>query len=87
MGKMVFTVIAAVAELERSLIRERVMMGLDRVRKQGVALGRRRVEVDALQVFALRGLGRSWNEIAHELGIGRGTAQRAVTKLPKNPAN
>ncbi len=28
MGKMVYTVIAAVAELERSLIRERVVMGL-----------------------------------------------------------
>src|SRR5439155_7038864 len=33
MGRMVFTVIAAVAELERSLIRERVMMGLDRARR------------------------------------------------------
>src|SRR6266516_7593996 len=35
MGKMVFTVIGAVAELERSLIKERVMMGLERARKQG----------------------------------------------------
>ena len=35
MGKMVFTVIGAVAELERELIRERVLMGLERARKQG----------------------------------------------------
>jgi DNA invertase Pin-like site-specific DNA recombinase len=35
MGKMVFTVIGAVAELERDLIRERVAMGLKRAKKQG----------------------------------------------------
>src|SRR5216117_309707 len=32
-GKMIFTVLAAVAELERSLIRERVQMGVDRARR------------------------------------------------------
>src|SRR5262245_62316621 len=40
MGRMVFTVIGAVAELERSLIRERVAMGLNRARKNGRRLGR-----------------------------------------------
>src|SRR5262245_44969136 len=40
MGKMIFTVIGAVAELERSLIRERVMMELDRARREGKKLGR-----------------------------------------------
>src|SRR2546425_413740 len=54
MGKMVFTVIGAVAELERALIRERVVMGLDRVRRAGRKLGRRRVDVDAAQVASLR---------------------------------
>ena len=34
MGKMVYTVIAAVAELERSLIRERVVMGIERAKAQ-----------------------------------------------------
>ena len=85
MGRMVFTIIGAVAELERSLIRERVMMGLDRVRKQGGRLGRPRVQVDPIQISALRRIGRSWNEIAAELGIGKGTAQRAVERLPRNP--
>jgi DNA invertase Pin-like site-specific DNA recombinase len=85
MGRMVFTIIGAVAELERSLIRERVVMGLDRVRKQGRPLGRPRVDVDAVQVRALRRLGHSWNEIAAELQVGRGTVQRAAAKLPKTP--
>ncbi len=39
MGKMVYTVTAAVAELERSLIRERVVMGLQRAKAQGKAIG------------------------------------------------
>src|SRR5205823_2021763 len=40
MGKMIFTVLGAVAELERNLIKERVYMGISRARKQGKALGR-----------------------------------------------
>jgi DNA invertase Pin-like site-specific DNA recombinase len=83
-GKMTFTVLGAVAELERDLIKERVQMGICRARKQGKALGRPRVEVDPLQVAGLRSRGKSWNEIARELGIGKGTAQRAIASLPKN---
>ena len=84
MGKMIFTVLGAVAELERNLIKERVQMGISRARKQGKQLGRPRVEVDPRQVAGLRLRGKSWNEIAKELGIGKGTAQRAVGSLPKN---
>jgi DNA invertase Pin-like site-specific DNA recombinase len=40
MGKMIFTVLGAVAELERNLIRERVHMGISRARKQSKQLGR-----------------------------------------------
>lgn len=47
LGRMVFTVVAVVAELERSLIRERVAMGLNRARQQGKRLGRPRVWVDS----------------------------------------
>ena len=42
MGKMILTVLGAVAELERNLIKERVQMGINRARKQGKQLGRRR---------------------------------------------
>jgi len=40
MGKMIFTVLGAVAELERNLIKERVHMGIRRAQKQGKRLGR-----------------------------------------------
>jgi DNA invertase Pin-like site-specific DNA recombinase len=85
MGRMVFTVLGAVAELERNLIKERVHMGISRARKQGKALGRPKIQVDPLQVAGLRSRGRSWNQIARELGIGKGTAQRAFDSLPKIP--
>src|SRR6516165_5258926 len=85
MGKMIFTVLGAVAELERNLIKERVQMGITRARKQGKALGRPRVEVDPRQVAGLRARGLSWNQIAEQLSIGRGTAERAFKALSQKP--
>jgi DNA invertase Pin-like site-specific DNA recombinase len=82
MGKMIFTVIGAVAELERSLIRERVVMGLSRARRQGIRLGRPRVYVDADKVAELRAQKRTWADISMILRISRGAAQRAVQGRP-----
>src|SRR3984885_13491386 len=76
-GKMVFTVLGAVAELERCLIAERVKAGLRNARAKGKHLGRPRVHVDAARIGALRAHGRSWREITAELGISKGSAQRA----------
>jgi DNA invertase Pin-like site-specific DNA recombinase len=82
-GKMIFTVLGAVAELERSLIAERVKAGLRNARSKGKRLGRPRVMVDAHQVAALRAQGRSWREITSELEVSKGSAQRALSGLPK----
>jgi DNA invertase Pin-like site-specific DNA recombinase len=84
MGRMVFTVVAAVAELERPIIKERVQAGVDRARKQGRSLGRPRVDVNPHYVVALRNDGLSWNEIADKLGVGRGTVCRAYESLSQN---
>lgn len=72
-GRMVFTVLGAVAELERSLIAERVRAGLRNARAKGKRLGRPRVAVDAAQVARLRASGLSWPKIASELGVSVGT--------------
>ena len=77
-GKMVFTVLGAVAELERSLIAERVRAGLRNARAKGRKLGRPRVAVDVSQVARLRSQGASWREISKELGISIGTAHAAM---------
>jgi DNA invertase Pin-like site-specific DNA recombinase len=76
-GKMVFTVLGAVAELERSLIVERVKAGLRNARAKGKRLGRPRVTVDARRIAALRVAGSSWSEIARQTGWTKGTVQRA----------
>ena len=85
-GKMVFTVLGAVAELERSLIAERVRAGLRNARAKGKRLGRPRVAVDAARVARLRASGKSWTAIADELGIGEGTVRRAAQTSAKNPS-
>ncbi len=82
-GKMVFTVLGAVAELERSLIAERVKAGLRNARAKGKRLGRPRVTVDAAKIANLRAQGHSWREITGETRISKGTAQRALSGLPK----
>src|SRR5262245_5303508 len=84
MGRMVFTVIGAVAELERSLIAERVAMGLHRARKNGRRLGRPRAAVNCAKVAELRAQKRTWREITGLLGISKGVAQSAVGRLPES---
>jgi len=79
MGKMIFTVIGAVAELERSLIRERVMMGLDRANRQGKKLGRPKKLVDREQVATLRAKGLSLRQIAIELRVSKDKVARVST--------
>ncbi|HXN22861.1 MAG TPA: recombinase family protein [Candidatus Dormibacteraeota bacterium] len=75
-GKMVFTVLASVAELERSLIVERVRAGLRNAVAKGKRLGRPRSVVDASRVASLRSQGLGWKKIAAELGVGVGTLYR-----------
>jgi len=84
MGKMVFTVLGAVAELERSLIVERVKAGLRNARAKGKRLGRPPLVVDTTRIAALRAEGLSWAKIAERLGVGEGTVYRAARPSAKN---
>jgi DNA invertase Pin-like site-specific DNA recombinase len=82
-GRMVFTVLGAVAELERSLIVERVRAGLRNARAKGKTLGRPRKTVDAGRITALRAQGLSLRAIASELGVGLATPHRASVPRSK----
>jgi DNA invertase Pin-like site-specific DNA recombinase len=87
-GRMVFTVLGAVAELERSLIRERVLMGLDRARKQGKKLGRPRgTRIDVQLAQQLKAKGLSVREIAKVLNTSKTTISRVLNDVPKNHAD
>jgi DNA invertase Pin-like site-specific DNA recombinase len=85
-GKMVFTVLGAVAELERSLIVERVKAGLRNAKAKGKQLGRPRVTVDAAKIAALRSQGHSWAMIGEALGVGEGTVRRSAQASARNPS-
>ena len=84
-GRLMFQIIGAMAEFERSLIQERVRAGLRNAQARGVRLGRPRTVVDAAEIVRLRSSGASWREISERLGVGVGTACRAFQTLPKTP--
>jgi len=77
-GRMVFTVLGAVAELERSLIAERVRAGLRNARAKGKRLGRPSKPVDGDLVTKLRSQGVTWRAIGGKLGVGVGTLYRVA---------
>jgi DNA invertase Pin-like site-specific DNA recombinase len=79
-GRMVFTVLGAVAELERSLIAERVRAGLRNARAKGKTLGRPRCIVDSARIARLRAQGVSWRKIARQMGCSAKTCRRAGQK-------
>jgi DNA invertase Pin-like site-specific DNA recombinase len=82
-GKMVFTVLGAVAELERSLIVERVKAGLRNARAKGKRLGRPRTILDTKRIATLRAQGVGWKRIAAGLGVGAGTIYRVALEGSK----
>ena len=79
MGKMVYTVIAAVAELERSLISERVKAGLRRAKENGKVLGRPRgMTIDTQRAKELREQGLTMAKIAEQMNSSAATVCRAL---------
>ena len=84
-GRLMFQVIGAMSEFERSLIQERVRAGLRNAVARGVRLGRPRRAVDAAEIARLRASGASWREVAEQMGIGVGTAVRALQQALQKP--
>jgi DNA invertase Pin-like site-specific DNA recombinase len=83
-GKMVFTVLGAVAELERSLIAERVRAGLRNARAKGKRLGRPTKSVDVDRINSLRASGHSWRSIAAIMMLSVGTVHSAARTARPN---
>ena len=77
MGKAMFTIVGAMAELERNVIRERILAGLEHARSRGTKSGRRigrpSVVFNRAQVVERRDAGESWRDIASAFGVGVGT--------------
>ena len=77
-SRLMLHILAAVAEFERELIRERVASGLANARRQGKRLGRPRRVFDRSRAQELRQQGMSFPRIARELGVGYGTVVRTL---------
>src|ERR1700723_91270 len=83
LGQALFTIVSAVAQLERELIRERVSAGIRNARANGKKLGRPKSSVDRAQVLQLRERGHSLQQIATNLGIGYGTVRERLLTTHK----
>lgn len=81
MGRVMFGIIASMAEFERELIRERVKAGLEKVKRRGVKLGRRETEFDVQEAITLRKEGVSWGEIAKRLGVSKTVVYRRLNRV------
>jgi DNA invertase Pin-like site-specific DNA recombinase len=75
LGQALFTIVSAVAQLERDLIRERVTAGIRNARANGKKLGRPTSGVDREQILYLKNEGQSLRQIAASLGVGYGTVR------------
>ena len=77
MGKMVVTILSAVAQAERQRILERTNEG--RIEAKGVKFGRKRT-IDAEKLRTLRKNGLGATDIAKQMGIGRSTVYKLLNE-------
>jgi DNA invertase Pin-like site-specific DNA recombinase len=75
-GRLMFQIIAAMAEFERALICERVKSGMAHARSKGKQIGRPSLGIGRDQIVALRGSGASWSTVSETLGCSPATAKR-----------
>ena len=82
-GKLLFTMIGAVATFEREMMLERQREGIARAKQEGRYRGRkptaraRSAEIEALKADGVRPV-----EIARRLGIGRASVYRILESRP-----
>ena len=78
LGRAIVVIIGAIAELERSLIVERVRAGMRRAKLEGRSIGRRPLELDRQGIQRDRKQGQSLRKIAKAHLISTGTVQRVL---------
>lgn len=84
LGQAIFTIISAVAQLERDLICERVSAGIRNARAKGKRLGRPREYVDIDRVVEMQAAGMSLRKIATALRVGYGTVRDRLGAVERN---
>jgi len=83
LGSAIFTIISAVAQLERDIIAERVKSGLRRAKENGKKLGRPRgTALDVEKIRGLRKKGWSLKQIAKALNTSKSSVARLLKAVP-----
>jgi DNA invertase Pin-like site-specific DNA recombinase len=77
-GRFMFQIIAAFAELERAMIKDRVKAGLQNARRKGKRLGRPPATVDKARITRLRATGASLRAIASQIGVSVATIHKVL---------
>jgi DNA invertase Pin-like site-specific DNA recombinase len=78
LGRALVVIVGAIAELERSLIVERVRAGMRRAKLEGRRIGRKPLDIDREQVVRDRRSGLSLRQVARKHGISRASVCRLV---------
>jgi DNA invertase Pin-like site-specific DNA recombinase len=88
LGRAMVVIVGAIAELEKSLITERVKAGMRRAKLEGRRIGRAPLEIDREQVVRDRYSGMSLTQVANKHRISRASVCRLVNKSgrPKKTA-
>lgn len=79
-GKLVITILSAIAEAERARIMERTNEGREAAKAKGIKFGRKR-SVDRERLAELKKQGLSANKIAETMNIGRSTVYLILNEL------
>ena len=83
MGEIMFQFVGILSSWEREMIRERTLAGLERAKREGKTLGRRKVTNDTMtaKIIELRTAKKSLKEISSEVGVSIATVHRELKKV------
>jgi DNA invertase Pin-like site-specific DNA recombinase len=84
-GRLFVQILGSLAEFEKSLLRERTLMGLEHAKSLGKMLGRPK-STDHQAIISLRSNGLSHRQIQKQLQVSKGTVWRALRDAPKTPS-
>ena len=84
LGRAMIVIVAAISELERSLIVERVKSGMRRAKLEGRQIGRARLDIDLEQVVTDRRTGMSLTVVARKHSVSRATVCRLMKASNEN---
>jgi DNA invertase Pin-like site-specific DNA recombinase len=84
LGRAIVVIISAIAELERSLIVERVRAGMRRAKLEGRRIGRKPLDVDHAALVKDRLSGMSLSAVANKYGLSRASVVRFVRESQTN---